>query len=776
MNVLKRVAMAGILLAVWVSVVSAQMIDPSIDRPGEPFCYFSKPTDVIGVMDGKQATLVTPEGYLYTGFGELMFFTGNPPEPVQQRVKTLYQGYLPVIEYAFVRDEIKYTMTMFAATLDGNPEGSLMNFVRVKVKNLARERRTAFFSGATRYQNDVTTDGGRGDNRFWRPAKAKNPGEYEQDGVTFNPDWKYGFENDMALRDGNVFYLFPANVPHELRMTLRTAYNEVQDIGIRKLRILPTSPVDVVTYTMQLTPGEERTLEFRMPYAPIPKDSLLVDQLRKASFEDYLKKTVSSWEDIFAKGIDIRVPEEKLNNTFKANLVYDLIARNKKDGFYIQTVNDFHYHAFWLRDASYIVRMYDLSGYHDIATQCLEFFPRWQQADGNYVSQGGQFDGWGQTMWAYGQHFRITHDTAFARSIYPSVQKAVAWLKQARQSDSLHLIPKTTPGDNEDVSGHITGHNFWALAGLKNVIALAEGLGMKDDAAEFRREYDDYRTTFVNVLHDVTRSTDGYMPPGLDAPGGSDWGNMLSVYPEQILDPHDPMVTATLNATRAKYAEGVMTYDHGRYLHHYLTMKNTETEVIRGDQQLAIGELYAMLVHTGSTHTGFEYCILPWGTRDFGANLTPHGWFAAKFRALVRNMMVREDGSDLHLFSCISPEWVRDGKSITVHRAPTNFGVVNADWKFESGKAMLTLDDRFDHAPEKIVLHLPWFMNVSSAKADGKSVSVIAGTVTLPADSRNVTISWAKKKDATPLNYDRAVEEYRKEYRKRYEQWVREGK
>ena len=100
----------------------AQMLTPAIDRDDEPFCYFSQPTDVIGVMDGKEGTLVSPEGYLYTGFGELIFFTGNPPEPVRQRVKTLYKGYLPIIEYQFDRDGVRYRFSMFAATLDGKPE------------------------------------------------------------------------------------------------------------------------------------------------------------------------------------------------------------------------------------------------------------------------------------------------------------------------------------------------------------------------------------------------------------------------------------------------------------------------------------------------------------------------------------------------------------------------------------------------------------------------------------------------------------------------------
>ncbi len=775
MKTIRAVGTLCFLLMGTVSVLLAQMVDPALDKENEPFCYFSKPTDVIGVMDGKQATLVSPEGYLYTGFGELMFFTGNPPEPVQQRVKTLSKGYLPVVEYDFDRGGFRYHVMTLASTLDGNPESPLMNFVRVRVENVGKEHRTAWFTVAMRYQNDVNTDYGFGDNRFHRPATASHPGGYEQAGVKFDPAWTYGFQDDMALRDGKVLFLFPTREKHTTRMTLRTGENEPQEMGIYKLPILPTSPVDVVTYALPLNPHEEKALDFRMPYEPIPMDSSLVRQLRDAPIDEHLQRTVRFWEKLFAQGLEITVPEEKLNNTFKANLVYDLIARNRKDGFIIQTVNDFHYHAFWLRDASYIIRMYDLSGYHDIAKECLEFFPRWQQPDGNYLSQGGQYDGWGQAMWAFGQHFRLTHDTAWARSVYPSVQRAVAWLQQARRDDPLHIMPKSTPGDNENVSGHVTGHNFWALAGLKNVIALAEGLGNADDAAAYRKEYDAYRATLVDILHDRTKPTKGYIPPGLDSIYGSDWGNMLSVYPEQILDPFDPMVTATLKATRAKYQEGIMTYDYGRYLHHYLTMKNTETEVIRGDQQTAIEELYAILLHTGSTHTGFEFSILPWGTRDFGMNLTPHGWFAAKFRALVRNMMVREEGNDLHLFSCISPEWVRDGKSIAVHRAPTNVGEVNADWAFTAGKAVLTLADRFTTAPERIVLHLPWFMNVSSVMVDGKRADFGRETVILPLDAKKITIAWTKRKGTTTLSYDGAVREYKKEYRQRYEKWIREG-
>ena len=246
---------------------------------------------------------------------------------------------------------------------------------------------------------------------------------------------------------------------------------------------------------------------------------------------------------------------------------------------------------------------------------------------------------------------------------------------------------------------------------------------------------------------------------------------MLSIYPEQILDPQDPMVTATLNGTRAKYQEGIMTYGDGRWLHHYLTETNTETEIIRGDQQLAVEELYALLLHTSSTHAGFEYCMLPWGTRDFAQNLSPHGWFAAKFRAALRNMLVREEQDrDLHLMSVISPEWIKSGERISVKRAPTNFGTVNLEMRFSDGGAILRLDNKFRDVPHEIVLHLPWFMTVSTVTADGKKLAVSKQAVVLPSNTKEVQIAWQKKADAPALNYANAVKDYKTEYRRRYEQ------
>ncbi|HEX7962669.1 MAG TPA: hypothetical protein VF493_22355 [Terriglobales bacterium] len=753
------------------------MVDPAIDRDDEPFSYFSQPTDVIGVMDARAGTLVSPEGYLYTGYGELMFFTGNPPVPARQRVKTLYHGYLPINQYTYKDGPVEYQVIAFAATLDGNPESNLMNFVRVRAVNRGDAPVIAHFAAGLRYMNESNLVNGVGDNRFRRPVTPNKVGQYSQLGVEWNRDWEYGFKDDALLRDGKVMYLFPTSPAPFKSLVLKDSHNGPPNNETRKLHILPTTPAGIVRYDLSLVPGGQQTLEFRMPYQPLEQDSPDLPKLRSASFDEYLNRTVQFWDSLLAHGIEITVPEQKVNDSFRANLIYDLIARDKVGNNYVQTVNKFHYHSFYLRDSSYILRMYDLSGYHDIARQVLDFFAGWQQADGNFVSQGGQFDGWGQAMWAYGQHYRITKDLEFARAVYPSMQKAVTWLQQARRNDPLHLMPNTSPGDNENITGHVTGHNFWALIGLKNVIAIANALGRKQDARGYQAEYDDLKAAFLTALKKATADTGGFIPPGVDVSGGQDWDNMLSIYPEQILDPADPMVTATLNGTRAKYQEGIMTYGDGRWLHHYLTETNTETEIIRGDQQLAVQELYALLLHTSSTHAGFEYCMLPWGTRDFAQNLSPHGWFAAKFRAVFRNMLVREEQDrSLHLLSVISPEWIKSGETLSVKRAPTDFGTVNLEMRFSDGGATLRLDNKFRDDPQQLVVHLPWFMTVSSVTADGKKLAIRNQAVVLPTNAKEVQLAWQKKADAPAMNYANAVKDYKAEYRRRYEQWVRTGK
>jgi hypothetical protein len=395
-------------------------------------------------------------------------------------------------------------------------------------------------------------------------------------------------------------------------------------------------------------------------------------------------------------------------------------------------------------------------------------------ADGNFLSQKEQYDGWGEALWAYGQHYRMTKDRQFAEKVFPSIKRAVKWLMVTREDDPLHLMIRSDVKDNEDIPGHITGYNFLALAGLKNAIIMADDLGYKHDAEQFRKEYQDYYKTFMDVLTPLTDKTGGYIPPALDGKiEGQDWGNLLGAYPENILDPMDPRITATLKTAHAKYQEGIMTYGNGRWLHHYLTIKNTLTELMRGEQEQAIREFYGLLLHTSSTQAGFEYNIRPWGDRNFQRNLPPHGWFAAEYRTLLRNMLVRESGNDVHLLSAVSPAWIGAYKEISAANVPTEYGTISYDVRQpDNSSAVINIAAQWRNAPAAIVIHVPWFMSVSAVTVDGNPVTVSAGKISVPADAKKIHIDWKRKAETADLSYKNTVADYKTEYHKRYQDFM----
>ncbi len=769
-NFRKAVFPLAVLSSLIASVgTRAQMVSPSIDRPDQPFSYFSKPTDEMGIMDAEAATEITPEGYLRTGFGELMFFAGPELEPTSVRIRTLEQGHLPIFHYAFERDGISYIFTLFTYATDPSGAANSVNFIRITMRNEGSQPTRAILATGMRYDAPNNTGAGHGDNRFDRPREGRFPGGYRQLGETFNQDWVYGFTDDAFLRDGRLLYTFPAGYSAR-SFTLHGDYNYPQDIGKpSKLKAGPTVPVGIVTYSQLLKPGEESVLDFKMPVVPAT-DPDAIAAIENARFDVSLLKIATFWNTTLGRGMNISLPEQKPVDTFYSSLVYDLIARDHIGNDYIQTVNKLHYHEFYLRDGADIVHSYDVTGYPEVARQDLEFFAKSQKPDGNFLSQDQQYDGWGEAVWAYSQHYRITRDKVFAEWALPQLARSVAWLKKARAADPLHIMPASDVRDNEYVPGHLTGYNFLALSGLKLAIEMASDTGHADLVADWQREYDDYRQAFFKVLDQRTGENNGYIPPALDGQkGGYDWGNMLAVVPEPTLDPHDPRVTATLKATQARYAEGIMTYANGEFLHHYLTIKNTMTEVIRGDQEQALKEFYALLVHTSSTHAGFEFAILPWGDRNFEDNLAPHGWFAAEYRTLLRNMLVREEGDQLHLLSVVSPAWMGKGKTIGVSNVPTSFGKVG--FKLEQtgdDGAILHLDANFTRAPSKIVLHCPWFVERETAAVDGIGHRELNGVIELPANAREIHLHWTNKPVKPALSYERAVDEYKAEYARRY--------
>ena len=259
----------------------AQAVSPSIDQPaqpGKPTSNPANPNGEIGPMGSGATTEITPEGYLRTGFEELMFFSGPDLEPTNAHISTLKHGHPPIVHYQFKRDGITYRLTIFAAKIDKsaivrarqhakfpfmpgfNIEDNIfeppVNFIRVGITNTAGEPKRAVFASGVRYDGPGAS----------RASQGTNP----QFGESFNPGWMNYFDDANFYRFNRDLYSFPAGYI-DRSFKVRKNWSEPNPeyiLGITQLNATPTMPIGIVTYARNLKPGESWTLDFKMPVIP----------------------------------------------------------------------------------------------------------------------------------------------------------------------------------------------------------------------------------------------------------------------------------------------------------------------------------------------------------------------------------------------------------------------------------------------------------------------------------------------------------------------------
>ncbi len=815
----RRVHLAP-LFVVWLSfmgsaaTLSAQMrggmLHPDIDTPGKPFSYFWKPTDVIGSLFGRVAAEVTPEGHLYTGLGELMFFVGNPPEEVNERIKTLHKGYLPIVRYDVRRDGVRYEFSMFADDAGGAVAGLPVNLVGVRLVNESQEARTAYVSSAYRFSPPNSGLGSLPDYRFSQRLELI-PKDLVDGQDAFNPAWKYSFGTNALVRDGRILYWFPTD-PQPDQFSLSLTDNGLrmykfftgEIIGDRnpKHRLNPGTPMGLVSYRVTLQPKEGKSLAFKMPIVPLPVDLPETRQIADADYSQSHQRTVSGWEGLLSKG-GLKFPERKVQEFLLANTAFDLLAIDKVGENYVPNVNKFQYHRYYGGcDTVHMLIALDYMGLQDIAEKALLFSLTAQASNGAFIPERQKiedyrlWESFGYALWGWGRHYLLTRDESFLQKIYPGVPRAVDWLEKLIKNDPLGLVPPVEIADDAALkNAYQTGQSTLALIGLRNAIVLAEGMGQKGDTERFKGVYERYRASFDKQLALQTAKSGGWIPPALTQTlAGNHWDNMLTLYPELLFEPFDPRVTATIRRSRETYVEGILGYvlpsaiarngddfifETTPRLHYWQTQDNTLNALVRGgaeDQQLAVQDLYAMLVHTTSTHAPQEFGTLPWSTRDMvGHDLLPDGPASGKTIEVLRNMLVREYKNDLVLFSALSPSWLKPGQTVEAVNQPTVFGPVSVILRTEADGLAIKLSNKFRQTPDRIVVSVPWFYDVKQAQADGRPLTVRDARLVIPAAAREVRIKGMIRPGTPDWSYEQAVRDFKREYRSRYQDFLRTG-
>jgi hypothetical protein len=154
--------------------------------------------------------------------------------------------------------------------------------------------------------------------------------------------------------------------------------------------------------------------------------------------------------------------------------------------------------------------------------------------------------------------------------------------------------------------------------------------------------------------------------------------------------------------------------------------------------------LYSELAHTTGSNGGFEAGTAPYADRVVDDTTVPHGWGGAEYVTLLRNMLVREQGSSIYLMSAVSPNWLGGGKRIRVAGAPTLFGPVSFTLTSTDRGATL----RWSGPATRLVWPVPYLAR--SVRARG--LDRRNGVIVLPGRSGVLHVRW--RLVGTPPTYE----------------------
>ena len=747
----------SVLLALATTVRGAEVQYEEESFEG-PYSYYSQPSMALGEIGNHNATAVHPDTW-----GRMAFFSGEKPQFIQKRVKTLYRGYLPIIECTVTRDGVRYDLQGFGATLSGKPEDQLIMFVKLSATN--------------------ETDGSQ-DATLWASAvynPRKNVGGYFQN--LFNSDRTYAMDDEAAIENGKVLYMFDADDVSAKYSAIGTPYTK--SVTAEESFSIPMTAMCLTRYDWNLKPGETRSAVVKVPHNLIDREDELFDRLAKAKYNNYFRRTVGFWEGLLAAGTQFHIPHWKVGQKMSTALIYLLISREKmEDGYVWQYVDRIQYPRPFFRDSIFTTRVYDLFGHPRFSREHIRYLQGTrfganscaihrdvEAALNPPLDDRRDLSKYVQKLWRYTEHFLLTDNRTYAEEILPEVKALVGWIEKVTAEDERGLIPRCTLMDNEFVeNGHRSGDNFWAIAALRATRTMARRIDRNELIEQVDRIEKRLHPAILKAVDKVMKDA-GYVAGTFDhgtSTRNSGWGedrdNPLMVWPGGTLPAFHPAVTAGLKRLRSRYQEDISGHYDGvnGATFVYRTLWGMQQHLARGEQELVTKDLYAMLTHTGSTHGGYE---VAWAAR-YG--IEGHGWHFARYVSLVRNMMLRErwDGT-LHLFSAVPAEWAKVGNRIGVEDLPTYHGPVSVVQTILEDGARIELKPEFRYVPEAYVLHLPYFADVSKVVVDGDPAEIDRdeyqyGAVKLPAGARHVRIFWKTKPEKMAFNYADYLAGFRK--------------
>lgn len=461
------------------------------------------------------------------------------------------------------------------------------------------------------------------------------------------------------------------------------------------------------------------------------------------------------------------------------------------------------YDSFWIRDSSVEAVACSLAGDDGLASsqlgrRHLEVFQTGTNRigraaaygffGGEHEQNGQEWDANGEALWAFGTFDRIQGPSiAFGSKVYwPYVLEGARWIRDNRSSDGIMLSGWSAEHIGDANQPHYWD-DLWSLAGLYEGARLAERIGA-NEVTELWAAFDSLKAATAASIRWVLgqQRTEGewetYVPSG---PGG-DRGLYSTIigaaayfhptrlhYGAKLGDDIDLAFRLTLDTIWSHFIQGGFRHDKSWQAYGpYLTLQLAHAFLLTGDLDRmdallgwTIGNAgYARVsrydgsdeqwqVTTGTWNEQHAYPVandfsdMPF--RDWYMGDMPHGWAAAEFMLLLREMLFFEAGPDdareLYIAPGVLPRWLRGGggRSVRVKDAATTYGAVFG-YTLQHDEANHRVTIEITQPVAWVTYVYPCRLGaVTGVSADGVALPVEGDDVRLPAGTLQAAISYA---------------------------------
>jgi len=583
--------------------------------------------------------------------------------------------------------------------------------------------------------------------------------DFEHDGLKYEQTavaWSEGMSADTPLW---AFVCLRVTNPGGEARKARICWHA--DHGAKKERKVR----EVASWQFQLEPGAEKTVYGKLPF---------LDGYEKAvessaqEFDKHFAEASAFWKELLNKGIRIKVPEERVNNAYRAWLAYTFMNVDKIDGKYEPHDGSGFYEAIFGIMAAKFCNAMGLMGYPDEAQTYLDSLEKLISPEGLFFASFGAVDT-GTLLWVMEQHYQLTGDKQWLQKELPTMIKMCNWIinkrkevkaEQAKDSPYYGLIWFKVGVDNPK-----GGYNYVTdtalCVGLDAAARALRAAGMADEAARVQNESDAYRQDVERSMRLCVTEQGGmrilpvmpethrylkralYSAHGKAAPGkGYSGHGYYSLFGSIILETkflpasHESFRLITdLLEQRYGLLLGMCAFGAKGGIDHAFTYGYWMNCLERDEVERVLLGFYGSMAYGMSrgTWAGVECTNIISGSN---ARTLPHLRSGTQQIRLLRNMLVREEDDRLILAQAAPQHWLADGQQVAVLDAPTHFGKVSytIDSHVAEGRISIKLDPPTRKPPEVILLLLrhPGGKPIKAATADGTPIKQFeSGAVTL---------------------------------------------